>query len=136
MRLVNVYRTKAAPEILYRLLAGRPKGVNISHRKMPSWGQHLSFVRSRPYKAWYLLRVPSGEFAGGIYLSKNDEIGVFIFKKHQKKGLGRQAVRLLMRRHRTIRRFLANVSPKNGRSIRFFRELKFRPIQNTYEFTR
>lgn len=136
VRLADVYRVKEAPRILYRLLAERPARVNISHRKMPGWRKHLAFIRSRPYKAWYLIRVSGGACVGSIYLSKNDEIGAFIFKEHQKKGYGRIALDLLMKRHRAVKRFLANINPKNGASIRFFKNLKFGHIQNTYEFMR
>ena len=136
IHLTDVYRKKEAAEILYRLLAGRSKHVNISHRKMPSRHEHLAFVRSRPYKAWYLIQIAPKEYAGGIYLSKTGEIGIFLFKEHQGKGLGKKAVEALMKKHRMVKRFLANVSPKNSRSIEFFNGLKFKHIQNTYEFMR
>ena len=133
VRLVSVYSVKDAKEILYRLLSRRPKRVNISHRKMPSPRQHAAFVRSKPYQAWYLIRTVSGEFAGGIYLSKAGEIGIFLFKEHQGRGYGKQAVEALMKKHRSVKRFLANVSPNNPHSINFFKELRFKHVQNTYE---
>lgn len=136
VELKDVYKVKQALRILYRLLAERPKLVNISHRKMPSFYQHRAFVKSRPYKAWYLIEASSQGFVGGVYLSKSDEIGVFVFKEYRRKGYGQKAVNLLMNRHRGVRRFLANISPKNGRSIQFFKGLKFWHIQNTYEFRR
>jgi len=131
-----IARVKEGPHILYRLLATRPKQVNISHRKMPSYAQHLAFLKRRPYKAWYLLRVPSLGFVGSVYLSKSDEIGLFLFREYQGKGFGREALRLLMAKHRTVKRFLANINPKNKRSARFFKEMGFIHIQNTYEFVK
>ena len=133
VRLVDVYGTQGAEHVLYRLLQEREKRVNISHKKMPSLRQHLAFVRSRPYRAWYLISTGSGEYAGGIYLSRMSEIGVFVFKKFRQNGYGRKAVGLLMKKHTGVRKFLANVNPTNERSIRFFRELGFKHIQNTYE---
>jgi RimJ/RimL family protein N-acetyltransferase len=138
-RLLNVYRTPGAVEILRKLLAERSPEINISHRKMPTLTQHQKFVRSRPYKGWYLVSVSSATGSvvlGSIYLSKLNEIGVFIFKKYQGANYENEAVRCLMRKYKKVDRFLANVSSRNKRGIRFFRALKFRHIQNTYEFRR
>lgn len=136
LKLVSVYQEKKAAQLLYRLLKERSRKTNISHRKMPVWREHVRFVRSKPYKAWYLLCDATGHYVGGIYLSKMDEIGLFLLKNFQKLGYGRQAVGLLMKKHRSVKRFLANVNPLNGRSIRFFKKLGFGHIQNTYELRR
>lgn len=136
LKLVSVYQEKSSSELLYRLLKERSPKTNISHRKMPAWREHVRFVRSKPYKAWYLLSDAPGHYVGGVYLSKMDEIGLFLLKAFQKLGYGRQAVGLLMKRHRPVRKFLANVSPLNDRSIRFFKKLGFGHIQNTYELRR
>lgn len=136
IKLKDIYKTKGAARILYALLKERTMRVNISHRRMPTWRRHLAFLRSRPHKAWYLVMNTSGEPVGGTYLSKNDEIGIFIFRKYRGRGYGQSALLGLMRRHRGVHRFLANVNPKNKPSIRFFKELGFRHIQNTYEMRR
>ncbi len=136
LELVDVYGVKGAAELLYRFLALRPKNVNISHRKMPTFPQHLRFFNSKPYKAWYFLRAPSGEDFGSIYLTKHDEIGIFLLKSHQGKGCGKKAVKLIIRKHPGVKRFLANISPKNPRSLEFFASLGFKHIQNTFEFAR
>lgn len=136
IKLKDIYKTKGAARILYVLLKERTSRVTISHRHMPSKRKHLAFLRSRPHKAWYLVMNESHEPVGGAYLSKNDEIGIFIFKKHQGMGYGQSAVQSLMRRHRRVHRFLANVNPRNARSIWFFTSLGFRHIQNTYELSR
>ena len=133
IRLADVYRSKDAVKVLYALLAERETRVNISHRRMPSIRGHRAFIVSRPYKAWYLVRDLSGGPLGGVYLSRRDEIGVFIFKKFRGKGYGEEAVRLLMRKHAAVKRFLANINPKNRRSVRFFNALGFKHVQNTYE---
>ena len=82
VRLVDVYKTKAAISILYKLLDEREKRVRISHKKMPTLAQHRAFVRKKPYKIWYLIQ-EGGVCVGSIYLSKNDEIGLFIFRKYR-----------------------------------------------------
>ncbi len=136
LQLLPIERVKEAPPILYRLLGTRPKRANISHQKMPSFAQHLAFLKRKPYKAWYLLRASSLGFVGSVYLSKSDEIGIFLFKEYQGKGFGREAAGLLMAKHRNIKRFIANINPKNKRSILFFKEMGFVHIQNTYELVK
>lgn len=134
IRLINVYRSqKLAMPFLYRLLKEREQRVNISHRRMPSMKEHIRFVRSKPYKSWHLI-CDGIQAVGAVYLSRNDEIGLFILKEFQKKGYGAWALKSLMKKHRNVRRFFANVNPHNKRSIQFFCNNGFRHIQNTYEF--
>lgn len=132
LTLVSVYRApKAAPKFLYRLLDERESHVNISHRAMPSWKQHLAFIARRPYAAWYLIK-SDGDYIGAIYLTVMNEIGVFIAAPFRGLDLGSHAVRLLMRKH-GCRRYLANINPRNSRSVELFRKMGFRLIQQTYE---
>ncbi len=130
--LVSVYKHRDAARVLYELLSEREDFVNISHRRMPSMAEHLRFFRSKPYKTWDLL-LKAGFPVGSIYLSKQNEIGIFIFKKYRGLGYGKRAVQLLMKKHSKVERFLANVSPKNLGSAHFFKEFGFKHIQNTYE---
>lgn len=131
MKLLCVYEVPKAVRHLYRLLQERTEATNISHRKMPSWRAHLRFFKSRPYRAWYLIDV-GGEIVGAIYLSQANEIGVFLFRTHQGRGLGSEAVKAIVKRH-PRKRFLANINPRNERSIAMFEALGFRHLQNTYE---
>jgi RimJ/RimL family protein N-acetyltransferase len=131
MKLVDAHTSPEAPDVLYRLLEERSPEVNISHRAMPSWEQHCAFVASKPYDAWYLIEADGGK-VGAIYLSKTNEIGIFLFRSHRGAGYGKRAVTMLMERHPRDR-YLANINPKNDASIAFFRELGFHHIQNTYE---
>ena len=131
MKLISVYRVKTAPQILYDLLAERPAHSNISHRAMPTMRQHLKFIGSRPYRYWYLI-ADRDSYVGSIYLSRTDEIGIFIFARHQGRRYGPQAVKLMMRRHPRSR-FLANIAPRNAKSMRMFERMGFKLIQYTYE---
>lgn len=135
LRLSSVYSTPQAVEILYRLMAERERKVNISHHELPTMAGHRKFVRSRPYKGWFVL-FDGKDAVGATYLSKNDEIGLFIFKKYRGRGYGAQAAELLMKKFPRVKRFLANINPANGRSIQFFKRRGFRHIQNTYEYRR
>ncbi len=90
---------------------------------------------SRPYKGWFIL-FDGKEPVGATYLSKNDEIGIFIFKKYRGRGYGAEALGRIMKQFPRVKRFLANVNPANRRSIEFFKRRSFRHIQNTYEYRR
>jgi len=131
IKLRSVYLEDEAPRLLYRLLEERNDEINISHRSMPTWRAHLAFIRSKPYSAWYLVKA-GREFVGAIYLSKTNEIGIFVLREHQGKGLGKKAIQALMKRH-PRKRFLANINPRNTNSIGMFEGMGFRHIQNTYE---
>ena len=129
MNLVPITREKRAIEILYDLLKERTPEQSISHKVMPTIEEHAEFVRSHPYLCWYLLL--DDDYVGSVYLSKQREIGVFIFKGHQGKGFATEGVRMLM--ERWPGKFLANVAPTNPASRRFFEKFGFRHIQDTLE---
>src|SRR3990167_6120096 len=117
-------------KILYDLLLEREDFMNISHKKMPVIAQHTAFVESNPYFQWLLIKNDDGSYVGSIYLTKQREIGVFIFKRYQGMGYGKAAVIEL--RKRVPGKMLANISPKNEKSIKFFESLGVKLIQNTY----
>jgi len=121
----------ADSSFLYDLLKERDPRANISHKKMPTIKQHEKFILSRPYSKWYVIQ-NIDEDVGSIYLTKDNEIGIFIKKKIQDKGIGFNALELLMNKNPRTR-YLANVNPNNKKSIRFFKNNGFKLIQHTYE---
>ena len=123
--------TNSDVKFLYDLLKERDPRVNISHRKMPTYSQHTKFIKSKPYSKWYII-LKSKQKIGSIYLSKNDEIGIFLSKKFQGKNVGNSALNELMKKN-PRKRFLANVNPKNKKSISFFKNNNFKLIQYTFE---
>ena len=73
-------------DFLFELLKERDPRANISHKKLPTYASHIKFVDSKPYKKWYIITAyDSGKKlkVGSIYLSKNDEIGIFVSKRFQ-----------------------------------------------------
>jgi RimJ/RimL family protein N-acetyltransferase len=118
-------------EFLFDLLKERVPSENISHRKMPTYEEHTKFIKSKPYSKWYII-LKSKQKIGSIYLSKNDEIGIFISRKFQGKNMGDFALDELIKKN-PRKRFLANVNPKNKKSIKFFKKSGFDLIQHTYE---
>lgn len=130
MRLVDAYNYPDAATYLYALLLERPAEANISHRSMPTAAQHLRFFHSRPYAVWYLIQCEDG-IAGSVYISKQAEVGIFIFKAFQGRRLAKKAIKELRRLHPG--RLVANVAPKNKRSHSLFKGLGGKLIQHTYE---
>tara|TARA_B110000467_G_scaffold19465_1_gene17079 strand:- start:457 stop:945 length:489 start_codon:yes stop_codon:yes gene_type:complete len=129
---INIRAVKKSDSIfLYDLLKERDSRANISHKKMPSMLQHEKFIQSKPYSKWYIIQNLDND-VGSIYLSKNNEIGIFLIKKNQSKGIGVNALKLLMEKNPKTR-YLANVNPKNNQSIKFFKKNGFNLIQHTYE---
>lgn len=140
MRLVSVYERLHGPnlleqigqrkELLWQLLKEREPHECISHKRMPTRQEHVAFVNSRPYFAWYIAEA-DGHARGAVYLSHQREIGVGILKGHRGHGYALDAVSALMRKHPGS--FLANINPANQASIRLFAKLGFSgPIQHTY----
>jgi len=153
IRLVDVYEVMMmdtypgngmfeTERVLYDLLKERDPVANISHQKMPAEEEHCAFVRRMPYRHWYLIQdwpmtyedaVFEGktpEWVGSIYLTNQREVGIAIFKQHQGKGYGTEAMKLMMEMHPG--KFLANISPHNPDSVKFFKRFGAKLIQNTF----
>ena len=123
--------SKSDCPFLYDLLKERDSNVNISHKKMPTYNQHIKFVMSQPYSKWYIIQ-QNVQSIGSIYLSKQNEIGIFLIKNMRGKKIGQMALEMIMNKH-PKKRFLANVNPKNKKSMDFFIQNDFKLIQYTYE---
>ena len=121
-------------QFLYNLLDERKPVTYISHKKMPTYEEHVNFVKSSPYSKWYIIEV-DGERAGSIYLTKQNEIGIFLNENLQEKGIGSNALNVLIGKNPDLR-YLANINPENKKSIKFFKKLGFTLIQYTYELNK
>jgi len=117
-------------EFLFDLLKQREGTVNISHKSLPDWEEHLQYVKKHDYQSWDIIWVENTRI-GNIYLTKNNEIGIFIDKKLQFHGYGSKALEEFMKKNGK-KRYLANVNPTNYKSIQFFGKHGFIHIQNTY----
>ena len=117
-------------EFLYELLKEREGIINISHKQLPSFEEHKNFVENTPYPFWDIIW-SGDERIGNIYLTERDELGIFIKKNSQDKGLGSLALNKFLKKTGKTR-FLANINPTNYKSIQFFGKNGFTHIQNTY----
>jgi len=132
LKLIDIYRPiqKNTMDILYSLLQERTPNQSISHKQMPTMDEHVNFILDKPYKAWYLI-VYQDMIVGSAYLTKQNEIGIGIFKAFRRRGFGINAVKLLMEKHEGP--FLANINPNNKGSRKMFKTLGGDLIQVTYK---
>ena len=126
--------SKSDYRFLYDLLMERNPRANISHKKMPTYNEHVSFVSAKPYSKWYVILYRVNK-VGSIYLTSQNEIGIFIKKSFQNKQIGNIALRILIQKN-PKKRYLANLNPKNKKSIRFFKNNGFKLIQYTFELSK
>ena len=103
---------------LYKLLKGRNPKENISHEEIPSYKQHVKFVKSKPYQKWYIIE-KNRKKLGTIYFSKQNEIGIHFLPEIQSELISQASIQELIRKN-PKKKYFTNVSPKNQRLIKFF----------------
>ena len=116
---------------LYDLLKNREPIENISHKKMPTYKQHIQFIKSKPYSRWYIILYQK-EKIGTIYLSKLDEIGVHLVEQFTGEKLYKEIISELMKKNHR-RRYLMNVGIKNKKLSKLIESYGFNKIQTTFE---
>ena len=126
--------SKSDYQFLYNLLMERDTRANISHKKMPTYNQHVSFVSAKPYSKWYVILYGASK-AGSIYLTSQNEIGIFIKKSFQNKQIENIVLHKLIQKN-PKKRYLANVNTQNKKSMRFFKNNGFKLIQYTFELSK
>ncbi len=117
-------------KFLFDLLKQREGIVNISHKSLPTWEEHVEFIKNNTYQSWDIIWVDNVRI-GNIYLTDRDEIGIFLDKESQSNGYGSIAINEFMKKNGK-KRYLANIRPTNYKSIQFFGKHGFIHIQNTY----
>ena len=123
--------TKNDTLFLYDLLKNKDPNANISHKKMPSYDEHVKFVMSKPYTNWYIIEYDKKN-VGAIYLSKQDEIGISVNSDYEYDQVVKPALKLLMKLNQR-KRYLANTSPKDVRSQEFLLKNGFIGLEYVYE---
>ena len=131
MYLISIYdetsfKPGEAEVILFSLLSERKPYQSISHKQMPTYEAHKHFVRSRPYTCWFFIKQSEiQDVLGSVYLTHENEIGIFIFEDCTHKGYGKKAIDMLMMSCSRDKLFYANIAPTNSASIAFFVNLGF-----------
>ena len=123
--------TKNDALFLYELLKNKDSNANISHKKMPSYDEHVEFVMSKPYTNWYIIECDKKN-VGTIYLSKQDEIGISINNDYEYDQIVKPTLKLLMKLNQR-KRYLANTNPKDVRAQEFLLKNGFTSLEYVYE---
>jgi len=123
--------TKNDALFLYDLLKTKDPIANISHKKMPSYDEHVNFILSNPYAIWYIIEY-EGKKIGSVYLSKHDEIGISLIDNSLYDKIGKSIIKLLIKNN-PRKHYLAKVSPRNKKLQNFFVNNDFTGLEYTYE---
>ena len=128
--------TSKSGKDLYNLLKSRKH--NISHKKMPSYQEHLNFINNHPYLHWYLIE--KGLPIGSFYIQEDNSIGInienptpaiineiYLFIKNSFKP--RDAIPSKVPPY-----FFINVAENNKKIIKILKKLEFFPIQISFGF--
>jgi len=121
--------TEDNAEFLYEMLKERDSTVNVTHQKLPLFNEHLEFIKSKPYDAWYIIEIESKQ-VGHIYIDNENRIGWFI--KIEFKGFGFvipafEELKILHKR----KIYFGKVNPNNFEAQNLLTKLKF-VLKNTY----
>jgi len=121
--------TEDNAEFLYEMLKERDSTVNVTHQKLPLFNEHLEFIKSKPYDAWYIIEIES-KHVGHIYIDNENRIGWFI--KREFKGFGFvipafEELKILHKR----KNYLGKVNTNNFEAQNLLTKLKF-VLKNTY----
>ena len=121
---------------LYALLRERLHrvGINISHRRLPSFDEHVRFWKSNPYRMVEIVRIGK-RVAGYWCISNLGEIGIYLFEDCDTKEMsGAMLDRAID--VSGLDEFLVNVNPGNLNVIGALVERGFTVCQHTYRGTR
>ena len=118
-------------DFLFELLLQRSSKENISHKKMPTYEEHIKFIMSKPYYKWYIVKKDHDNI-GAVYLTQLNEIGISLVKRFDDEKTKNEVLELIMKKH-PKKRYLVNINPKNKKSIGFFKKNGFKLIQHTFE---
>jgi len=114
-------------QFLYDLLKNRNPKENISHKNMPTYREHLEFVKNHTYKKYYIV-YKNNIRVGRVYITDKNEIGISLLKKHSR------LKRILFKNfsfHPLVK--FVNVSSKNKSDQKILKDLGYKIIQHTYE---
>ena len=124
-RLIN----KSDLKFLFNHLKERDPREKISHKKMPTYDEHVKFVLSKPYSKWYII-FERNKKIGSVYLTKADELGLHLKKEYFRESLLKEILESLMKSEPN-KRFVFNVSPRNKKFMKFLQKNGYMISQQT-----
>ena len=135
--LVKVIPVKEHENFLYELLKNREKKISISHEKLPSFYQHKKFLRSSPYRHWFIIKKGSS-LLGSTYITKSNCVAIHLLKNN--KELIIKIISFIIRTFKplkelpSIRRkeFIMNITSNNRLYAEILKQLGGKKVQETF----
>ncbi len=135
LELIRVRRTEDHVAALYERLKARVHG--ISHRDLPDYAAHRTFVLKHPYRVWYLLG-DGGRLVGTLYVLSSNFIGISTLPGEE--GHVASALDQVIARHRPLPaipsvragHYGINVAPGNATLVAELERYGARLAQVTY----
>ncbi len=129
IKLKNI--TSSDTDFLFELLKNRDQFENISHKIMPTFKNHETFVNSKPYFKWYIIYEDLKKI-GSAYITNQNEIAIHFLNIKNYEGFFLESLEIIIKKN-LRKRFLLNISPKNKKLKKIVKKNKFKLIQHTYE---
>ncbi len=136
--LESIKPSEAQILTLYELLLARQH--NISHKTRPNFDDHCTFVRSKPYRKWYLINRDNRANCalGSVYVMKTNVIGLSLPDSCAE--LMAPVLKGICALHRPLApiksvrqaEFVVNVAPSNAALAAALRDLGATLIQHSY----
>lgn len=135
MPLIKLNQTDdSTAELMYRLLLeryecdyiniiGETHGTSLNGQASPpTYEEHLTYINSGRYKYLYGWLV-NDEIVGISFITNDNEIGIFLFKKYQNTGYGGRMLLEVLKLHKG--KIFARINPKNERILKIVAKLGF-----------
>jgi len=104
---------------------------SVTFFNLPPFDEFTKTYFKNDYKR-YIITNDSNEDLGFVVITKDDEIGYFVSVEHQKKGIGQEAVRLLIEAN-PRQKYFATIHNDNEASIKLVKNLGFKSKGSIYE---
>jgi len=135
-KLEAIHGTEEQIQILYDLLSTRE--YSISHVHLPSFDDHILFVKNHPYLAWFLIRLEN-QYLGTLYVKIDNSIGLNV--ENPNIILVKECIDFIYQNFspsppipsETPSYFYLNVSSKNQKLIEIFKELQLPKIKISFK---
>ncbi|KGG12097.1 MULTISPECIES: hypothetical protein [Prochlorococcus] len=122
---------------LYTLLQN--KKFNISHESIPTFEEHIIFVKSCKYRKWYLIK-KMNKYHGSVYLTNENTIGINTSSNKYEEYV--EIIKLVINNHVPLapiasirsKYFIINANPDNSNLIKALKHLKMHHIQSSYAY--
>ena len=137
LRLIKVNDKRSHANTLFTILKNRKKKENISHKQLPTLSEHIKFIKSKPYRYWFIVEKEK-KLLGTLYITRNNVISIKLLKKNKK-----IFIELLTYVSKNIKplgliptvrnpNFSINLSPENKYYANLLLNIGAKKIQETY----